>query len=103
MTGMDRHAQLRTYIVKEGRLEAFTALWRDHIVPARRVHGFKVEGAWSNADSGEFTWVISHPEDFGEAERRYYASPERAAIPEDPSDYLASVDVRMVSAVPIPD
>ena len=41
-------------------MDEFVALWRDHIVPARAVHGFTVLGAWRDLDDTTFTWVVGH-------------------------------------------
>lgn len=91
-------SQLRIYKVKSGSMADFVALWRDHIVPAREAHGFKVEGAWNNDDEGDFVWVVQH-DDFEAAEDRYYASDERASIPTDPATFLEGSDIRMLDAL----
>ena len=92
--------QLRTYRLKPGRLDDFLELWRDHVVAAREAHGFEVVGAWVDRDGDEFTWVVRHtgPEGFAAADERYYASPERAALPWDPKDAIASAELRMCEA-----
>lgn len=92
--------QLRIYTLKPGRLEDFVALWREHVVPAREQHGFTVEQAWWNPDADQFTWIVSHPGDFTEADRTYYDSPERAALPRNPGDDLAEVVTRMIRPLP---
>ena len=94
--------QLRIYTVAPGRLDDFLALWRDHVVPARRAHGFEVVSAYVNRETSEFSWVVRHPDDFAAADERYYASPERAALPWDPKDALTSVELRMFEAVALP-
>jgi hypothetical protein len=88
-------SQLRIYKVRSGAMEDFVALWRDHIVPAREAHGFTVEGVWNNDDEGDFVWIVHH-DDFEAADERYYASPERAAVPVDPATYLEGSDIRMI-------
>ncbi len=52
--------QVPTYQVREGAMEEFVALWRDHIVPARAVQGFTVLGAWRDLVETTFTWVVGH-------------------------------------------
>jgi hypothetical protein len=83
--------QVRTYQVREGAMDEFVALWRDHIVPARAVYGFTVLGAWRDLDDTTFTWVVGHeaPDGWEPVEKAYYDSPERAAVPRDPADFLA--------------
>ncbi|MCW3016002.1 MAG: hypothetical protein JWO02_3094 [Solirubrobacterales bacterium] len=94
-------SQLRIYRIKSGEMDAFIELWREHIVPARRACGFTVAGAWATLERDEFAWVVSHdgPEGFEAAERAYYASPERAALPRDPAEYLEHVELRLMQAV----
>jgi len=93
--------QLRVYQLKPGRLDAFLSLWHEHVVPARRACGFEVEGAWVNAEADEFAWVVRYTgaDGFAAADERYYASPERAALPWDPRDALDAVELRMFDAV----
>ena len=89
-------SQLRVYKVKDGRMEEFVALWRDHLVPAREHHGFTIEGAWH--DDSTFAWVVHH-DDFERAEAVYYDSPERAAAPVEPKTLLDEVDVRLLQRI----
>lgn len=94
--------QLRTYRLKPGRLDDFLALWREHVVPAREACGFEVIGAWVNRDAEEFAWVVRYTGegDFSVGDERYYAGDERAALPWDPRDALASVELRMYDICP---
>ncbi|HEU4657496.1 MAG TPA: hypothetical protein VFR97_08225 [Capillimicrobium sp.] len=93
--------QLRTYRLRDGAVDEFLALWRDHVVPARRALGFEVVGAWLDRERREFTWIASHPAPDGleAAERRYLDSPEKAAIPRRPGELFESSSVREVVAV----
>lgn len=93
-------SQLRIYTIKDGHLDAFLALWRDHIVAARAAYGFTVDGAWTTAD-GDFAWIVSHPDPdgFAAADKAYYDSPERAALPESPADHIEAMDLRMMEPV----
>lgn len=93
--------QLRLYVVKPDRLDAFLALWRDHVVPAREACGFEVLSAYANRETDEFAWVVRYAgeDGFEAGDARYYASPERAALPWDPRDALAGVELRMFDAV----
>ena len=91
--------QLRTYTLEPGKLDAFVALFRDHLVAARAAYGFEVVGAWTNSEQGTFVWVVRHPGDFAAADKAYYDSPERAALPTDPATLLAKVETRMLEAV----
>jgi hypothetical protein len=90
--------QLRIYAIKEGLLDEFTAFWRAEIVPLRRSFGFAVDGAWSDAETSTFAWVVRHP-DFAAAAADYYASPGRAGLSHDPGEYIERSDLRMVEPV----
>ena len=96
--------QLRIYRLKPGRLASFLTLWRDHVVPARRANGFDVVGAWVDEETGEFAWVVRYTgaDGFAAGDARYYASPERVALPYDPRDDIARAELRMLETVPIP-
>ncbi len=90
--------QLRLYRLEPGRMDDFLALWRDHVVPARRACGFEVVGAYVNRDADEFAWIVRYTRDdgFAAGDARYYASPERAALPWDPREALDAVELRML-------
>lgn len=93
--------QVRTYTVKPGAMDEFVALWRDHIVPARQVHGFTVLGAWRDDEGTTFTWVVGHeaPDGWEAVDKAYYDSPERTNLPRDPMDYLDSVETKVMRPV----
>jgi hypothetical protein len=93
--------QVRTYTVREGAMDEFVALWRDHIVPARKQHGFHVEGAWRSPDDRAFVWVVGHdaPDGWDSAEHAYYDSPERTNLPRNPADFLSKLETLVVQPV----
>lgn len=89
---MSRTIQLRIYRVQAGRLDDFVSGWAAGVAPLREHFGFRVEGAWAAVDKDTFCWLISCEGDetaFAEADARYYASPERAALDPDPARLLA--------------
>jgi heme-degrading monooxygenase HmoA len=94
-------AQFRRYQVKPGQMDAFVELWRDHVVPARQAYGFEVVSAWRSEDDAEFGWVVAFKGegDFQTADRAYYSSSERAALPQDPISFLDQVETRMVDTL----
>jgi hypothetical protein len=94
-------SQLRIYRIKPGAMDAFIALWREHIVPARQAYGFTVDGAWVTLERDEFAWIVSHEGDegFQAADQAYYDSPERAALPQDPGDHIEDMQLRMMEPV----
>lgn len=94
-------AQLRRYQVKPGEMEQFVEVWKQGVVPARERYGFRVVAAWRSDDDAEFGWLVAYDGDdsFEAAERAYYESPERAAMPVDPLAFLDHVDTRMVDTL----
>jgi hypothetical protein len=94
--------QLRTYKIKDGAMAEFVALWRDHVVPAREAHGFRVLGAWNDEQDGTFVWVVGHdaPDGWGAAENAYYDSPERQNLPRNPADLMDGADTKVLHPVP---
>jgi hypothetical protein len=93
--------QLRIYRLREGAVDEFLALWHEHVVPARRALGFEVVGAWLDREAREFAWVVSHPAPDGieAAERAYFDSAPKAAIPRSPAELFESSEVRVVQPV----
>lgn len=94
-------AQLRRYQVKPGQMAAFLNAWRHNAVPVRALYGFKVLASWQSEDGAEFGWLITYTGEggFEDAEKAYYASPERAAMSDDPANYLDKVETLMVETV----
>ncbi len=86
MTGPDpvqssRIAILRRYSIV-GDWSAFLDLWR-RIVPLRERYGFGCLFAAADEEKDLFTWAFDFDgrwEDFAEAQRPYYADPERVAL-----------------------
>jgi hypothetical protein len=85
MAGTDddgRTVQLRRYRIVSGELPAFVDWWRERVVPARTVHGFRVEFAYAIPENDEFVWAVSVEGDreaFRAVDERYAASEERRA------------------------
>ncbi len=87
--------QLRRYEIKPGEMVAFLDAVRGAF-PIREQYGFGVEFALVDEERNEFTWAVSHDGDFAEAEAAYYASPERAALPANPADFIDVMHLGMV-------
>jgi hypothetical protein len=94
-------AEVRTYKIRDGAMEEFVAFWRDHIVPVREAYGYQVLGAWNNPETGTFVWVVGHeaPDGWEAAEKIYYDSPERNALPRDPKEFLESAHTEVLQPV----
>lgn len=95
-------SQLRIYSIKVGLLDEFVDFWRSEIVPLRRRFGFEVAGAWADAETGTFAWVVSHAE-FDRAAADYYDSPDREHLSRDPGEFIASSELRMMEPVRVED
>jgi hypothetical protein len=95
-------AQVRLYRVKDGMFDTFVTAWRDGIVPLRRQAGYTVDGAWGSREEGTFTWVVAYvgPLSWEEAERRYYAMPERSSLEPDPASFLDDIQTWLMDPVP---
>lgn len=93
------HHAVRVYQLKPGAREAFVEEWREHVVPLRRRFGLEVLDAYVSDEV--FVWSIAHDGDFAAAERAYYESPERAAMP-NPARHLAEVEQHLVERLAVP-
>lgn len=88
--------QLRRYEIKPGEMERFLTAVRAAFV-VREQYGFGVAFALVDEERNEFTWAVTHDGDFAAAEAEYYVSPERAALPANPADFIALMHVGMVT------
>jgi heme-degrading monooxygenase HmoA len=93
--------QLRIYTLKPQSEEEFVQRWRRDLVPLRTANGFTVVGAWRSPEEHGFVWLVrwDGPGSFAEGERAYYAARDRAGLDWNPSDYLASMDLRLLEAL----
>jgi hypothetical protein len=89
--------QLRRYEIKPGEMEQFLEAVRAAFV-VREQYGFAVAFALVDEENNEFVWAVTHDGDFAAAEEAYYASPERAGLPDNPADHIAVLHVGMVRA-----
>jgi hypothetical protein len=91
--------QLRDYRVKPGEMNEWVEEWRTKIYLLRLKLGFKVIGAWTRIEEDRFLWILGFEGDFAEAEKLYFASPERKAISPDPVRHLVSTSATMIRGV----
>ena len=87
--------QLRRYEIKPGAMQPFLDAVRAAF-PVREQYGFTVHFALVDEERNEFVWAVSHEGDFEAAEAAYYASPERAALPANPADFIDVMHLGMV-------
>lgn len=97
--------QLRIYRIATGRMDQFIAGWRAGVVPLRRRFGFEVEAAWSSSAEDRFCWLVRYAGEgtFEEADRAYYASPERKGLTDDPARFIVEAEALMVEPALEPD
>jgi ribosomal protein L11 methylase PrmA len=98
---MAKTTQLRTYTVREGKLDEWVERWRTQIVPLRLELGFTIDSAWVDREHNQFIWSISYdgPQTFEEANAAYWASSARKDMGLDPDDYLVRTEERTVEQV----
>ena len=72
--------QLRSYQLPsdEAERQQWLTWWAD-VRAMRERHGFRVVAATFNPDTGEFIWIVEHP-DFVAAEQTMLASTDRADV-----------------------
>lgn len=90
--------QLRRYEIKSGEFAEFERGWRE-LLAIRARFGFSVLWAAVADDESEFVWAVRHDGDFAEAERAYYADPERTAVGAQVTPHLAATHVSMVRQI----
>lgn len=93
--------QIRTYMVRVGRLDEWVEAWRTLIVPLRREFGFEVHGSWVDRERSAHIWVISYDGDrsFEEANAAYWASAQRKRLGVDPAEFLVGEEIHLVEQV----
>ncbi len=85
-------------------MDAWLKGWREGVVPLRRKHGFRVDGAWIVRGENRFVWILTYdgPESWEAKDSAYYASPERKALNPDPAVYIGKAETWIMDAVPRP-
>lgn len=96
---LGRTRQLREYTIADGRMDEFEKLWRERVLPVRRMFGFTTEWSAPDHDGSRFVWMLSTAGDeaaFLRAERSYNDSSERAEVfAQLPSDLVIGVNARI--------
>jgi hypothetical protein len=92
--------QLRIYGIEPGRLDDFVAAWTAGVLPLRRRFGFDIT-AWTVPGEDTLVWLLSYtgPGTFAEADKLYYASPERAALQPDPAEWIVKNETRWLQPI----
>ena len=108
----DRHVacdvvelELRRNRIRAGCIDEFLDAWLRGVVPLRRRFGFTVLGAWVVEEADELVWILGYEasDGFADADRRYYASPERVALDPDPAQWFMSSECVRLRQVLEPD
>ena len=84
--------ELRRNGIRAGCIDEFLKAWLHGVVPLRRRFGFTFLGAWVVEETDEPVWILGYDgsDGFVNADRRYYASPERVALDPDPAQWFVS-------------
>jgi len=100
---MPKISQLRMYTIQEGCMNEWIKGWSEGVVPLRRKHGFRIDGAWVAKDKNMFVWILSYdgPEDWKEKNEAYYDSAERKALQPDPARLIVKIEEMLLSPVPL--
>lgn len=93
--------QLREYRIRHGQMDAWIAGWKSQVVPLRNEAGFRVIGAWVDAQDDRFVWLLGYSgaDGFQAADDRYYASQKRRELQMDPAALVEEAKQTMVDAV----
>ncbi|HLF90470.1 MAG TPA: NIPSNAP family protein [Anaerolineales bacterium] len=86
--------QLRTYTLHPGNLNEFVQLFHDQIAPLRQKVGFTIAAAWTAPETNQFIWLMAYEgsDDWETMNRKYFDSPERAAMSPNPSELIAKIE-----------
>ena len=100
---MPKVTQLRIYTIQEGKMDEWIKGWSEGVVPLRRKHGFRIDGAWVARDKNTFVWILSYdgPEDWKEKNEAYYDSADRKALRPDPARLIVNIEEMFLSPVPL--
>ncbi len=95
--------QLRDYRLKDGEIDSFIEEWKTKIVPLRNKMGFRITNAWLSRRECRFVWIVAWDGSgtFEEADKKYFDSPERAALKPDPARHIENADTVAVDSVSI--
>lgn len=98
-----RTVQLRRYRFAPGELDAFSAWWRERLLPAREACGFTVEFACAVPEEDEFVWALSvdgDAADFARIEADYLSSRARADAFAVPPPQAVQTRINLVNQLP---
>jgi len=100
---MSKVSQLRIYTIRAGKMEEWVRGWSQGVVPLRRRHGFRIDGAWIVKDRDTFVWILSYDgtEDWKAKNDAYYASAERKALDPDPARLIVETTEWFISPIPL--
>jgi hypothetical protein len=98
---MTRVSQLRTYTIRKGKMDEWIEGWRHGVVPLRRKHGFRIDGAWVAKDEDVFIWILTYdgPEEWGTKNDAYYSSHERKSLDPDPARLIVQTREMFITPV----
>ena len=97
-------SQLRTYTINKGMMDSWLKMFDAEIRPIHEKLGIPIESTWVNTDRTDFIWVRSFDDAdvIADKEAPYFASPERKALGDIPTNHIAKIEVRVIERVLTP-
>ena len=89
--------EVRIYTMKPGKLDEFTEVFTNQIMPTSAAFGVRIHAAFRNDAANEFVWIRSYDDEA--TLERYSASPERATYTPLTQACIDSTDVHIVDPV----
>ena len=95
-------AQLRTYTIQPGEMNAWLSLFDEHIRPLHARLGIPILSTWVDEAQHAFVWLRSFDimEDIERLEAAYFASPERQTLGDRPQQLIEKMVVRVLTPHP---
>jgi hypothetical protein len=97
------YAQLRIYTVNSGRMDDWVEWFNDKLRPIAELAGHTILGPWVNEAKTEFVWIRTY-DSASDAEAKdgvFYGSREWKAVGPDAREFLAKIEVTIMSS-PLP-
>ena len=94
-------AQLRTYTINRGMMDAWLKVFDEEIRPIHDKIGMPISATFVNADRNEFIWIrnFNSVEEIPDKEAAYFGSDERKALGDKPTSHIAKIEVKVIESV----
>ena len=97
------YAQLRIYTVNRDRMDDWVEWFNDKLRPIAQQADHTILGPWVNEAKTEFVWIRTYDiaADAEAKDGRFYGSPEWKAVGREAGEFLAKIEVTIMST-PLP-